>query len=68
MATLAERVRELREARQWSTTYVAKFVGCVQSNIVHIEKGRITNPTKQTTRALCSLFGVTETYLKGGDE
>lgn len=68
MATLGERVHALRIAKNWSTTDVARFVGCVQSNIVHIEKGRVANPKKQTMRALCALFEVTETYLKGGDE
>lgn len=66
MATLAERVRQLRTAKGWTMADVARFVGCNPSNIAHIEAGRVTNPKRPTLTSLAKCFGVTVTYLKGG--
>lgn len=67
MATLADRVKELRAGRGWTVAEVARFVACSPSNITHIETGRVTSPTRPTLRSLARLFGVSENYLKGID-
>lgn len=68
MATLADRVKDLRTEKGWTMAEVARFVGCTVPNISHIEAGRVTDPRRPTLRSLARLFGVTESYLKGGDE
>lgn len=65
--SLANRVRELRQARNWTVTDVARFVQCTPSNITHIEMGRITNPTKRTLSSLARMFCVPVDYLTGGE-
>lgn len=64
MATFAERVKELREARGWTQVELAKRLNFHSSAVSQWESGQ-RNPSRDTLQRLASLFGVSIAYLLG---
>lgn len=66
--TLAQRCRDLRASRKWTQKAVAQYTGLTQGQISHIENGRVTSSGPKTIKALAKLYGVTTSFLLGGDQ
>ncbi|MDP8002316.1 helix-turn-helix transcriptional regulator [Enterococcus faecium] len=65
MSLFSERLTNLREANNWSKTYVAKQIGLSSmQTYANWEYGR-TEPDFSNVTKLADLFGVTTDYLLG---
>ncbi|MCE0560894.1 helix-turn-helix domain-containing protein [Limosilactobacillus fermentum] len=68
MSLFSERLTNLREANNWSKTYVAKQIGLSSmQTYANWEYGR-TEPDFSNVTKLADLFGVTTDYLLGRPE
>lgn len=65
VATIASRMREIREARGLSLQDVAERAGIAKSHVWQIEQGRSANPTIATTVGIARALGVSLDYLAG---
>lgn len=65
VATIAARMRELREARGLSLQDVAGRAGIAKSHVWQIEQGKSANPTIATTVGIARALGVSLDYLAG---
>jgi transcriptional regulator with XRE-family HTH domain len=52
-----ERLRELREAREWTQTELAEKAGLTRDGVAHLEQGR-RKPSWETVLALAAALGV----------
>ena len=59
---LGNRIRTLRESRNWSMEMFAAKVGMSKTGLWQIEKGR-SEPMARTIAALATALGVTTDYL-----
>jgi len=59
------RVAELRNERELSQPVLAKMVGCRQSNVWNIEKGKFKDPEKQALKYARALRTTVEWLLTG---
>lgn len=55
---LAQRVRELREARGWSQQDVQAHGGPAQEIVSKVERGKMKRPSHETLNALAHAFGI----------
>ena len=60
-----QRVRKLRQARNWSYTYFAVHSGLAKNTIVEVEAGR-TEPRLNTIATLAQCFGKSMSELLRG--
>jgi transcriptional regulator with XRE-family HTH domain len=65
VASLAERVRELRRARGWTQKELEAHAGVSYVTISHIETGITTEISTATLGRLATTFDVTTDYLMG---
>lgn len=65
VATIARRMRELREERGLSLQEVADRAGLAKSHVWEIERGRSANPTIATTVGIARALGVSLDHLTG---
>lgn len=65
VATIATRMRELREARGLSLQELANRAGIAKSHVWQIEQGKSANPTIATTVGIARALGVSLDYLAG---
>ncbi|AWI90236.1 hypothetical protein C0214_19435 [Methylobacterium sp. DM1] len=65
VATIAARMRELREARGLSLQDVAARADLAKSHVWQIEQGKSANPTIATTVGIARALGVSLDYLAG---
>lgn len=65
VATIATRMRELREARGLSLQELAIRAGIAKSHVWQIEQGKSANPTIATTVGIARALGVSLDYLAG---
>lgn len=65
VAAIANRMREIREARGLSLQDVATRAGIAKSHIWEIERGRSANPTIATTVGIARALGVSLDHLTG---
>ena len=65
VATIANRMRALREERWLSLQDVASRAGFAKSHVWEIEQGRSRNPTIATTVGIARALGVSLDYLAG---
>lgn len=61
---IGQRVRELREWKNWSQTDLGKKVGCGQRTVSRIELGQ-SEAGEQLIVKLCHVFQVSADYLLG---
>lgn len=64
MLDLGQKVRKLRESRDWSQAELARRVGVTKSAISTYELG-IRTPSADVVRAFAKAFGVSADYLLG---
>lgn len=64
---LAERVKELRKARQWTQADLARVSGLNPNYIAALETNRKPNPTRGTLDKLARAFGITLGELVGSE-
>lgn len=62
---LAERVRQLREARNWTLGQLAAYSGVSKAQISRIESRQRRNPSADTLMNLAQALGTTTDYLLG---
>ncbi|MGF6495333.1 transcriptional regulator with XRE-family HTH domain [Luteibacter sp. 621] len=62
---LADRIRQLRQARGKSLQEIADALGMSKSHVHQLERGTSTNPSFSALRALSAYFGVTIGFLVG---
>ena len=65
MATVADRLRELRNEKGLSLEEVGQCIGVGRANIYKYEHGLITNIPPDKLHTLANLFGVSRPYLMG---
>lgn len=65
VASIASRMREIREARGLSLQDVATRAGIAKSHVWEIEQGRSANPTIATTVGIARALGVSLDHLTG---
>lgn len=63
-----DRVRRLREARNWSQGELAERAGTTQAQVSRIEGGQHTNARKDTLWGLADALGVSLDYLLGREQ
>lgn len=68
MSILSERLRTLRENREWPQTYVAQKLGLKRSSTYANWEYGIRDPDTETLVKLAQLFEVTTDYLTGASE
>lgn len=66
MATINERVKELRRMENLTQVQFAKKLGVTNAHISKIEKGK-TVPSEALIKLMCNVFGVNEEWLKDAD-
>lgn len=64
MLDLGQKVKKLRESRDWSQAELARRVGVTKSAISTYELG-IRTPSADVVRAFAKVFGVSADYLLG---
>lgn len=64
-ATIARRMRDLREARGLSLQAVADRAGVAKAHIWNMERGEARNPTISTAVGIATALGVSLDYLAG---
>jgi transcriptional regulator with XRE-family HTH domain len=62
---LKDRIRDLRQARGWTQTELAKHANLRQGTITNLETGARDNPTRDTLDKLAAAFGITVQELLG---
>ena len=62
--TFAEKIKLLREEREWSQTELGKEVNMTQRKVSYLECGKY-EPSLEDIRALCLCFHVSADYLLG---
>ena len=67
MATIGERLRQVRRTYKVTQVELAQRVGVAHSTIVRIERGQ-AKPTIETVEKLATALGVEATWLAFGDE
>lgn len=63
MATVNERIKELRRMENLTQVQFAEKLGVTNAHISKIEKGK-TMPSEALVKLICSVFGVSEDWLK----
>lgn len=63
---IGNRIKELRQAKEWSGEYLAKTVGVSQSMISAYERG-IKYPSRETLKKLANALGVSMDAIAGDD-
>jgi len=58
MDQLGEKIRALREAREWTQEKLAGIVGMTSDHLSRIERGEATNPGIQTLMKIAEALGV----------
>lgn len=66
MQSLAERIRFLREASGRDAAPLSQLCGLASSHLGMIERGRVTNLTEKTLRAIAEATGATLPWLAFG--
>lgn len=64
MRELGSKIKELRESRNWSQSYLAKRAGITKSAISTYEQG-IRTPSADVLCSFAKAFGVSADYLLG---
>jgi transcriptional regulator with XRE-family HTH domain len=62
-----ERLRELREQRQWTQAQLGHAVGLDGQYISKLERGVLTGMTVDVLERLCRVLGASADYLLGQD-
>ena len=62
MSTFGDRIKELRKENSFNQTEFGEKIGVSMSAVSLLEKGT-NNPSEQTIRAICSVFGVRREWL-----
>ena len=62
--SFGEKVRNLREDKDWNQTQLGNAVGMTQRKLSYIECGKC-EPSIEDIVALCKFFGVSADYLLG---
>lgn len=68
MATMADRIKFLREQAGLTQEELGEKIGVQKSAIRKYEKGEVKNMKRSSIRILSDLFNVTPTYLMGWDD
>lgn len=63
---IGKRIKELRQAKEWSGEYLAKTIGVSQSVISSYERG-VKSPSRETLKKLANAFGVSMDAIAGDD-
>lgn len=66
--TLRRRIRELRMARGWSISKLARIAGVSQSNLSEIENGHTLKPTAEFVLKVAVALGTSTDYLLGATD
>lgn len=65
MATMGERIRDLRTEAGYTLEELASRIGMKKANLSKYENGLIENMKRSTIEKLADLFNVSEPYLMG---
>jgi len=68
MATMADRIKFLREQAGLTQEELGEKIGVQKSAIRKYEKGEVKNMKRSSIRILSDLFNVSPTYLMGWDD